>query len=213
VATGDLSENGHPDSYRRLGDKLRTAGTPVHVVAGNHDDATVLYRELPGGTVSHRSRIDLDAWTLLVLDTSVPGAPHGALDADALATLAADLEATAGRPKIVFMHHPPFDIGSPWLDAMALLDRSPLLGLLDGQDVRAIACGHVHQAQDQRWNEVSLLTTPSTGSQALPGAKAFVEDQRPAGFRWFELEADGSWRTGIERIARSARSYAVSTPP
>jgi Icc protein len=77
-----------------------------------------------------------------------------------------------------------------------------------------VVWGHVHQAFEQRRNEVLLLATPSTCLQFLPGSERFAVEQIPPGYRWLDLYPDGSLKTGIERLPHmpgtidlSARGY------
>jgi hypothetical protein len=44
---------------------------------------------------------------ILLIDSTVPGAPHGELDTATLAWLDGALAASAARPALLFLHHPP----------------------------------------------------------------------------------------------------------
>ena len=90
-------------------------------------------------------------------------------------------------------------MGSLWLDAVALRDAEQFLHLVDGcENVRAVTCGHVHQASVRDRNGVTYFTTPSTCSQFLPASEGFVLDNKPPGCRWFELFADGRLESEVQ---------------
>jgi Icc protein len=42
-----------------------------------------------------------------------------------------------------------------------------------------------------------LLSTPSTCAQFRPGSDSFAIDERPPGYRWLDLRADGRLDTEV----------------
>jgi 3',5'-cyclic-AMP phosphodiesterase len=102
----------------------------------------------------------------------------------------------------VWLHHQPLAIGSPWLDTMAVDNAAEFFRIIDRhRQVRAVVWGHVHQCFEQQRNNVALLATPSTCIQFMPHSEDFAIDPLPPGYRWFELYSDGSFTTGVERLA------------
>jgi Icc protein len=55
----------------------------------------------------------------------------------------------------------------------------------------------VHQNHATERNGVKLFSTPSTCAQFLPMSAGFAIDQRPPGYRWLELNADGTIATEV----------------
>jgi Icc protein len=134
-----------------------------------------------------------------MLDSHIPHRSEGRLGEATLTDLDATLGSHPENPTLVFLHHPAFAVGSPWIDCMGLEDGEPLLVLLQRHpQVQALSAGHVHQAFDARRDGLRLLTTPSTCSQALPDQDTWVSDTKGPGFRWFELSAEGM-KTGVLR--------------
>ena len=83
----------------------------------------------------------------MLLDSSVPGQPHGLLDVPTLQWLDATLTSEAERPAPVFLHHPPFKTGISHLDRQNLLNAGELAPIIRRHPrVRVIATGHVHRA-------------------------------------------------------------------
>ena len=67
------------------------------------------------------------------------------------------------------MHHPPFDVGLPWLDEIGLsrADRDALAELLArSPQVKRVVAGHVHRAIAATVGGVGAVTCASTNIQA-----------------------------------------------
>ncbi len=198
VATGDLTDEGEPAAYDRLRTHLSALGVPVYAIPGNHDHRERMQRFLCGGSIRCVDEVALDGWRLLLLDSTIPGEPGGRIDDAALAALPAR---AAERPNLVFVHHPPIGVESPWIDAMGMANGEALLAALGGTATRAIACGHVHHVYTAGRGALQVLTAPATSFQARPRRTEFQLDTLAPGFRWFDLYPDGSWRSGVRRVA------------
>ena len=95
-------------------------------------------------SILQRSVGDLD---IVLLDSSVPGASHGRLDADTLRWLDATLGGAPKRPALLFLHHPPFVTGIGHMDVQNLRNAADLAAVLRRHKrTRLIAAGHVHRA-------------------------------------------------------------------
>ena len=155
VCTGDLTNWGDPDSYRRLKEILDRSTIPATLLLGNHDNRGEFLSVFDdaktdqGGFV--QSSLDIDGWRLIFLDTlnappyDFPEAYSGYLCDDRLSWLDAEL---AGAPDrvAVFMHHPPHDIGFPGMDAIKLKNGDDFYEVVERHGkVRHIVAGHVHR--------------------------------------------------------------------
>ncbi|PMR69657.1 phosphodiesterase [Halomonas heilongjiangensis] len=206
LVTGDVSQDETAASYQLAARTLAKLSAPWFWLAGNHD-APALMAE----TRELLDELDLDTWRVLLLDTRVGGQPHGELGPERLGRLAERL-AEDERPTLLVMHHPPLAVGSAWLDEIGLEDREAFWETLAAfRQVKAIFCGHIHQAftgyrqlagSPQRLEErqVAVYGCPSTTDQFLPGAETFAVDEasRP-GYRVVDLEA-GDLTTWVERV-------------
>jgi len=93
------------------------------------------------------------------------------------------------QPTVLFVHHPPFAVGSAWVDALGLRDAEPLLQVAaSAPQVQAICAGHVHQECEKRIDDLQLLTTPSAVIQFGVNSPEFSLDFIPPGFRVLYLE-------------------------
>src|SRR5262249_18175520 len=107
VITGDLTESGQDAEYANVVRMLRKwLPMPVFVIPGNHDRRSA-FREalghLPGVTADpHYVQYAIEDYPvrLVMLDTLVPGAGHGELQAEQLDFLDRTLAAVPDKPTI-----------------------------------------------------------------------------------------------------------------
>ena len=210
VVTGDVSANGSEAAYRRFLHKMQPVSTPWFWLPGNHDNPHRMDELAP------RRRpevVPLGAWRLLLLDTSVPGQISGGFSAAELERIGQLLQSNREHPVLIMMHHQPVPVGSHWIDGHMLKQgREAFIGLVsDAENVRAIAWGHVHQQFDSHLGHIGLHATPSTSVQFTPGSGPFAVDSEMPGYRWFDLREDGSYETGVERVAISEYSVDLAS--
>lgn len=211
VLSGDLAGDETEAAYDNLRAVLASSPVPAYCLPGNHDDPTLMRRRLPGGPVSLERRFELGPWRVLLLDTRVPGRAGGRLSASELERLDAELAAAPQAPALVFLHHHPVPVGSPWMDAMGLDNAEELFEVLArNRQVRALACGHVHQEHAAVHRGIPVYATPSTCVQFRPRTDRHVADTRPPAYRWFHLHDDGGFDTGVEWLARAIALQPVT---
>lgn len=200
LLTGDLANDEFEASYRRLASMSTAWDTPVMPLPGNHDDGDALrkaFGELPQAV---DGRIDFDHWRIVGLDSQLPGKVHGKLDALQWQRLEDALLSLDGRHLLVALHHPPLEVGSRWIDRLALEGAAEFRQWLANFNVRVCLFGHAHQPWESEIQGVRYLGTPSTGRQFLRGSDTFAESDEPPGYRWLDLHDDGRVETGVEWI-------------
>jgi Icc protein len=206
VVTGDIVQDESPAGYERFRASLEPFGRPVFCLPGNHDDPKLMRRLLRNPPFQVCGRASLGEWTLILLNTFLPGEDAGALGPQRLEALRRNLVEDSGRYVLVCMHHQPLPMGSTWLDGVGLRDATEFLQLIEQYErVRAVLWGHVHQASDRRRGGIRFLSTPSTCSQFLPGSEFFALDSRPAGLRWLTLRPDGEIDTEVSWVDPSRK--------
>ncbi len=151
VISGDLVDTPLPAEY----DHLKTLLAPLEIafaaIPGNHDSRELMRAALPGlGYAQPSGALNslrkLGGIDIVLLDSTVPGAHHGELDAATLRWLDATLGASTTRPALLFVHHPPFVTGIAHMDEINLHNSGDLAALLR-KHPRAclVAAGHVHR--------------------------------------------------------------------
>lgn len=186
--SGDLVDRGDPEDYAYLARCLAPLPFPYRLMPGNHDCREALMAAFPAQDwVRPRchQRVDTPTGVLLLLDTVVPGEEGGRVDQESLAWLEAACPAE-GRV-LLFMHHPPFAIGIPGMDAIACRGSELLAHWLERHpNVEAVLCGHVHRSVSTTFAGRPALTAPSPAHQIALDFTAAPEDLaytlEPGGF-------------------------------
>ncbi len=204
ILTGDLAQDEAPQTYMMLREALGEWLPRCRIIPGNHDDPVQLRRLFPElfHDAADRLTFDLDTggWTIIGLDSHVPGDVKGRVGAAQLEWVRALLAGEPDRPTLIFIHHPPVPLGVAWLDSLGLLAAQPLVSLIEGSpQVKLVCAGHVHQAWSGEIGSAAIQTTPSTCVQF--GARAEKSfDRRAAGYRTITLEPDGRFETDVHRL-------------
>lgn len=190
--TGDVTDDGDVESHESAMEVLASAGVPVHWVPGNHDDSRIFAEMAP--TSVHI--VDLDAWRLVLVDSSVAGAEHGHLDPAQLEELASAVVA-GDSWVLVAMHHPPRS--SCGHEHCIVTNADEVLATLDTRSVRVVASGHLHAASHHEAANTAFLLGPSTCVQ-LDHIHPLEHNNRPItalGARWIDLHDDGAVETSL----------------
>lgn len=202
LGTGDLSDQGALEAYRRLQQYFAQL-TGVHCwLPGNHDDRGNMVA-VADHSLRLSREIRLARWQVIMLDSQVPGEVGGELGPGELAFLEESLAAAAAEDlfSLVCLHHQPVKIGCEWLDEQMVVDAPAFFAVLDRfPGVKGVLWGHVHQQVDRRHGDIQLMASPSTCVQFAPGSAGFKADSESPGYRWLELHQDGGLETGVSRV-------------
>lgn len=109
---------------------------------------------------------DIGETRLIYLDTLASEGHHGELCPSRLDWLTEQLVAASARSVLIFLHHPPMEIGIPALDKLRLLESEGLRALLQARNAPThLFCGHVHRNVSGRWSGHPFATLKSTNTQ------------------------------------------------
>ncbi|NJK64611.1 MAG: 3',5'-cyclic-AMP phosphodiesterase [Synechococcaceae cyanobacterium SM2_3_1] len=203
LLTGDLSQDGSPQSYARLREHLSSLSIEAYWIAGNHDQLDPMSLELEGAGLNSDKVFNRQNWTFILMNTLQPGREWGVLSPEALQMLYSHLQVAQalGTHVLISLHHPPFHVGSAWLDQTALQQPETFFQVLDQFDhIRLVLCGHIHQDHHCQRHGVDYLSCPSTCFQFKPASDSFRLDLIPPGFRQLWLYPDGNYTTSIQRV-------------
>ncbi len=208
LATGDIAQQAHPATYATFLAAVRARfDAPLVCVPGNHDSEPMLSSALPAVPVTlplagyGDGSEAANRWRIVGIDTHIEGETGGRAGSSVRARLAREI-GEASEHVLVAGHHAPIPIGTDWLDVHRIEDGDELLACLGAQGpsdspVRAYVFGHVHQAVDAERGSLRLLASPSTCFQFTPKSAGFGVDDKPPGYRWLTLHADGSLATEV----------------
>lgn len=185
VISGDLADTPVAEEYGHLNRLLAPLEIGFAAVPGNHDSRELMRAALPKGgyaqsTGALNSLHAVGPLDLVLLDSSVPGKPHGELEAATLAWLDATLALSSTRPALIFLHHPPFVTGIHHMDVQNLRNAGALANVLRQHPrARLVAAGHVHRAA-----LTQFFGVPATICPAPNHAVALdLEDSLPPSFK------------------------------
>ena len=204
IITGDLTSDETLVSYENVKEILGEITSNCKIIPGNHDDRNLIRKIFPNCIQNDNEAINFsistDSWQLFGIDTHVPGELYGNVSTETVAWLENLLEQHKDKPTILFQHHPPIHVQTKWVDKLGLKNSDAYIKIIkQNPQIRIISCGHVHQEFSGKLENISVLTTPSTGLQFKKGTDMLECDPLPPGFRTFSLNHD-NWDSKIIRL-------------
>lgn len=201
VFTGDTAHDEARDTYESVRNALSDWSGRVRILPGNHDDRALLKELFPQPGEGAPGRVTFhaawDDWQVIGLDSQQPGLLPGTLGAEQLEWLRERLR-TARIPTLLFVHHPPIAVNSPWLDDIGMQDAAELERLLvEHPQVRLVACGHVHQEVVGGLGHATVVTTPAVGPRFRPRTEQLEIAAAAPAIRLFELRRSGDWTSQV----------------
>ena len=201
LVTGDVSEDGSPDSYDFARAQLERFALPIYVVPGNHDARKPMQKAFSGLNIMPVDGLidwadTVDDTRIIGLDTLVEGQGGGRLRLESLDHLERELSGSDG-PVIVMLHHPPFRTGIDFMDVIGLENQSDLAEILAAQsrDITVLA-GHVHGVHMGRVGGHPAMTAPGLCSGFAPDRRAGAPIgffSGPTGCAVLETGKSGIW--------------------
>lgn len=170
LATGDLTERGDPDSYRRLVNAFAQCSFPVWPCMGNHDDRAnfaAYFPHIPQEDGFVQYVISLEGRRIIVLDTLEYGRHGGAFCERRAAWLTARLDEDTSTPTLIAMHHPPIEVGIDWMNthpAEPWVQRFAA-AIAGRTNIVALVCGHLHRTIAAPWNGTTVAICSSSAPQ------------------------------------------------
>lgn len=210
--TGDLTDRGTAEEYEHLRSLLQMLQAPWYLAMGNHDCRVTLraaFWDDPNLRTEEKFvhyKVTLGNWDVIVLDTTVPGKPHGELCRARLDWLDAILRADPDRPALIFQHHPPFDTGIGHMDVQRLKSgaEEELELLAQHKRVRHLACGHVHRAVIAIRRGICISIAPAPAHSVTLDLTAHGDETftiEPAQTRLFRLTEAGDLTAHLAPVA------------
>jgi 3',5'-cyclic AMP phosphodiesterase CpdA len=168
IATGDLTDAGADEEYRRFLGIMSSLQVPYRVVPGNHDNPHAMRRSFTDCSwISSNGPVnwiaDFADFCLIGLDSQVERQSYGQLSEETLVFLANALSELGDKPALVALHHPPFDTGIDAMDSQNLMESASLKRILNAHpgEVRLI-CGHLHRSVTAMFGGVMCQIAPGT---------------------------------------------------
>ncbi|MCP4173038.1 MAG: hypothetical protein GY758_19955 [Fuerstiella sp.] len=205
IVTGDHTHDEQADSYKAVQQILSPWSDRIWQVPGNHDDREIL-RSVFADRISGQNADPVrfcfadEGWLCVGLDTHLPGEVAGRIEPEQLNWLRNLIVESPKSQVALFLHHPPVDVGSEWMDRIGLRGRDGLQQLISEESrIGLVCCGHVHHEFESQIGSAKVYATPSTGIQFNPaGAVANFAADAP-GYRVIEVGPEG-FSTHVVRL-------------
>jgi 3',5'-cyclic AMP phosphodiesterase CpdA len=187
ILTGDTVQHGQPDEYARLRGLLAPLKAPLYLVPGNRDDKDQLREAFsdhtylpPSGDFLHYAIEDYDV-RLVGLDSTQAGERKGRFCEQRQAWLEATLGAQPDRATLLFIHHPPFDVGDHYVGGYRRPEEAAALAEIVGRHAQVIGliCGHVHWPVACAWAGTQARIMPSVAVDVRNGVDEEETGGRP----------------------------------
>lgn len=200
IATGDIAQDSSAAAYSRFVSQLQDFNIPARWCPGNHDLPERMAEAATGTSFSDRY-LDLGVWGIILLDSTQRGQVGGEFNESELVLAEELIDRYSDQHLMICCHHQPIPMHSAWIDEQQIKNGDLLVNMLKRKSqVKALVWGHVHQDSDRDLGSFRAISTPSTSVQFTPFSDEFDIDHEDPGFRWFDLHADGTFVTGVERL-------------
>lgn len=186
IFTGDTVQHGQPDEYARLRELLAPLAAPLYLVPGNRDDKNTLRTAF-----SDCSWMPADGFLqyviedyelrLVGLDSTLSGERKGRFCPERQAWLEAVLSAQPDWPTLLFIHHPPFDVGDHYVGGYRVPEEAAALTEIVRRhpNIVGLLCGHVHWPVERTWAGTEARIMPSIAVDVRKGVDETVARGRP----------------------------------
>ncbi len=201
ILTGDISMDGSEASYEWIFEQLEYRDLTYSILPGNHDSIELWGSIFSEVSLNFPTFALNKPWKLVFLNTQVQSEEYGQVCADSLKFIRSHITAEDASFLAIFMHHPPFSVGSKWIDEIGLkTGRDEFLRLIQHPKIKLVVSGHVHQESLMEIGTVKLVTSPSTCVQFKPYSDVFALDNNSPGYRLITLREDGDFFTEVVRL-------------
>jgi 3',5'-cyclic-AMP phosphodiesterase len=210
LVTGDIADHGTDAEYEEAL-KALVSPYPLILCPGNHDERRAYRRTLlakpetepPGVGASNSTPPPINTAhhvkgvTFAMCDSSMPGRDDGFLADETLDWLDTTLRQAEG-PSFVGFHHPPVDLGQPFIDEIRMSGEERLATVVRRRpNVVALLCGHAHTAAATTFAGLPLLVAPGVkNTLRMPWeSEKPMDDDAPPAFAFHILDDRGRLTT------------------
>jgi len=186
LLSGDIVDDGDAADYAAAAGLIGQLPMRTLPIPGNHDRREPLRRAfgftgvLPSeGPICYA--VELGPVRVVALDSLVEGAAHGRLGPEQLAWLDRTLAERRDMLTLVMVHHPPFETGVNFMDAIALVDANDFADVIGRHpQVERVLCGHVHRAVQRRFAGTVAMIAPGSAHQVALS----LQPEAPPAWTW-----------------------------
>jgi len=207
IFTGDLTQDHSAISYQNFADIIEQAKIkiPILYLSGNHDDPKLMNLYLSNVPFINDKTIQTQHWQISLLN-SKSDTPAGYVSKHSLKQLTDEIDPE--KFQLLMMHHHPVDVGY-FIDKHGLINQKEFWQTISNinaksNSIKAVACGHVHQALLKRVEDkihntqcVDVYTCPATSIQFDTTKTTVSALKKEPEYQLFYLYDDGSVKNKV----------------
>lgn len=187
IFTGDTVQHGQADEYARLRELLAPLEAPLYVVPGNRDDKTEMraafsdFDYLPTSGEFLHYTIEHHEIRVIGIDSTLAGERKGRFCGQRQDWLDRTLGEQSDRRTLLFIHHPPFDVGDHYIGGYRRPEEAAALETIVRRhaQVTGLLCGHVHWPIECEWAGTAARIMPSVAVDLRKGINETEAQGRP----------------------------------
>ena len=208
VLTGDLSDDGLPESYERLCKVFENWTVPIVAIPGNHDKLANMQISFEGSKIRLQSEVAVSGWIIALINSQTPNEAYGSVSPEDLAQLESTLSKADGKQCLIALHHTP--IPSCSFDVCQLKHSHEFLGTLSKHtNVKLVIAGHTHCCSEDTSRGIPIHTAPSTflqfkHSETAADTDDFMKnhtfDRSKGGYQVIDLFPNGGFESKVRWV-------------
>jgi 3',5'-cyclic AMP phosphodiesterase CpdA len=187
IFTGDTVQHGQADEYALLRELLAPLEVPLYAVPGNRDNKIAMrvafsdHPEIPSTGEFFHYVVDKHDVRLVGIDSTLAGERKGRFCAARQAWLGETLSEQPKRPTLLFIHHPPLDVGDHYVGGYRQPEEAVALEEIVSRhpQVSGLLCGHVHWPVERNWAGTQARIMPSVAVDVRKGIDEAEAQGRP----------------------------------
>ena len=176
IISGDLI---HDDDifYNDFFELCSKLNKPVYPLMGNHDKRESLKKYIKPNLIDKNGYLNyvISSYPLKIIciDTAIENEIEGHITSSSMEWIEEELKKNQSKPVIIFMHHPPIEIGSVLFDHIKCNNGEKFINLIHQyNNVKEVIFGHVHCFFNKFINGVEFSSCPSASIQYPIDAKS-----------------------------------------
>ena len=176
IISGDLIHDNEV-FYSDFFDLCKDLKKPVYPMMGNHDKRNELKKYVKSDLIDQHGYLNYTisdhSLEIICLDTAIENEIEGTIPKTSMLWIEEKLAKTPNKQIIIFMHHPPIEIGSVLFDHINCNNGNEFIQLISKyQNVKEVIFGHVHCFFDKIINGIKFSSCPSASIQYPIDAKS-----------------------------------------
>ena len=175
IISGDLIHD-NEIFYKDFFELCNKLKKPIYPMMGNHDNRKAIRNYVKNELIDENGYLNytISAYPIeiICLDTAIDESIEGTISESSMNWLESKLLTNTTKSIIIFMHHPPIEIGSVLFDHIKCNNGNEFINLISKyKNVKEVIFGHVHCFFSKTINGIEFSSCPSASIQYPIDAK------------------------------------------